>query len=478
MGLVAEATTLRIGVFLVSLLLGGVIARADVAPVIYYGRTPAPVANSDIRMESENVEIFIGEPVADSVFVRKARVKASFSMLNESNDTCRVLVGFPIFDLMYNISPHDELGIFDFSVIINNADTVIPVMSHVVGDYTTRNEKEHMWYGWDMVFPPGRTSIDVEYGLRTSHTKSRCYQNLGYIMYTGSYWKGPIDHAEITVRLPERVDSEWLVGPRTTPGYQINLREIVWVFEDFEPSRTDDIRVEFMPPELDASIKQLESRLSVDSLNANALVALARLYLKAARTSGAEPSGSGYPDFAGKAEPLLKRAVALDPSNTLAWNTYLTSYFRIHDAAFGLGWHERFPLLEEQAALIRTAYKHCPDDPGVSLWHQLITQSEWELPETLGRLDSQQTSRLSIRIPHYYEGHGSPVFTDDEMAVIREFYDEKEYQTDRGPSGGWLVRNDKPLSTESEARLKTILSRMFVRWITDQIRVHNRRAGV
>ena len=76
----------------------------DIAPTTYDGYTLTTKENSDIRMQSEEVEIYCAD---------RCRVVAKFDMRNETDKPIDLFVGFPV------ERPRSEQEIYDFRVTIN-----------------------------------------------------------------------------------------------------------------------------------------------------------------------------------------------------------------------------------------------------------------------------------------------------------------------------------------------------------------------
>jgi hypothetical protein len=314
--------------------------NADIAPMEYSGYSFAPSSNADIRMTNETVDIYVGDRISSEHYVRMARVVADFEMTNESADTISLNVGFPVEALFLRRAGWDSLstsrvddlmaqdavaeyskhGMYDFKVSVNGGEIFAPGFIKTKGQLIRKFESDYLWYGWQAVFPPGPTRVRVENKVRTNYMGGRGYQNLHYVLYSGSFWKGTIGKAVIRVHPPDDA-GEFVLG-WVTPGNSRQGKCIVWEYEDFEPGPQDNIRLLYLPFDAQKRIEELEKQVERNKRDADARTELARVYLGIA-FKGAETGQ--YPDLAKKAEILLQEVVEIDPKNALAWNIYLTN---------------------------------------------------------------------------------------------------------------------------------------------------------
>lgn len=450
-------------------------ARADIGPMVYSGPTLTPIDHSIIRMQSEAVDIFVGDRLADSSYARKVHVKARFDMLNESADTCRVRVGFPVVDLRSYAKEIAKLGIYKFRAVINGIDSVTPRLSQVVCDYAREFETEQPWFTWDVVFPPGPTVIDVEYDVVTSYAFRRSYQNIAYILYTGSFWKGSIGNASVVVHFPDAVAPEMLVSEYTTTGYEIDGNRLMWSYEDFEPERRDNIRVQFIPPDLYTKILEYRSRLATEPENVGSLFELARAYLELSDARGVV--WNGYRDYPGMAETLLQKIVELDPSNCKAWNVYLSYYCRMHAGALGTCRGGEVEVTPRQFALIKRARECCPEDRGIELWLEWADESSWVLPDTLGWRRAGDHKNIWSLERESCAGFGFS-FEAEQLDFIHFFYEEKSCDPVYRGFDAFLVRNETPVSAGARKELVNILRWLYGRRMNARIIEYNQTSGI
>lgn len=464
---------------------------ADIAPMEYHAYTLAPSSNTDIRMADETVDIRIGERVSADNYIRLAQVVAEFNMINESADTITLNVGFPVEtfflmraewrsladstvnELMANdaVKDYTERGIYDFEVSVNDDEPFAPGFIKTRGQLNNKFETDYLWFNWRTTFPPGSTQIRVTYHVPTNYSYGRGYQNLSYVLYSGSFWKDDIGHAVVRVQLP--VDAKDAVLGWVTPGYRCEGNTIIWEYEDFEPGIRDNIRLEYLPFDAQKKIEELKELVDREKENSAARIELARLYLSMAARG---PEVQNYPDLAALAEQLLEEALDIDPGNALAWNTYLTNYFRMHDKTFGLRWYMQFPLVGKQKTLIKKANEECPEDGGIQAWYALMTPSVWQPPDTLGYL-GKGGERLNLHIlgPRR-NGYSRCELSPEGVSVIESCYETKYVKSPRR----YLLVLKQDLSFEERRRVVEVLDkcRHYQSYYGDLIASYNRRSGI
>lgn len=99
------AQTKAILPFLAACLLCASVSSGDIAPMRYEGYTLSTKENSDIRMQNEEVNIYVAQ---------RCRVNAKFEMQNETDKSIVLFVGFPVEN-----EGAQKQTIYDFRVRIN-----------------------------------------------------------------------------------------------------------------------------------------------------------------------------------------------------------------------------------------------------------------------------------------------------------------------------------------------------------------------
>lgn len=140
---------------------------------------------------------------------------------------------------MSHVAPNLTL----FATLVNGKEKQTDVREEVIKEtsYDDFKVKEYRyWYTWDATFPAGKTTyIENSYSF-TPSSNSVVWQ-IGYVLKTGSNWKGNIGQAIIEVWYPSAEDLKMRVKDIKPAGYQIVGRRIVWDLRDFKPK--EDIEV-------------------------------------------------------------------------------------------------------------------------------------------------------------------------------------------------------------------------------------------
>jgi hypothetical protein len=233
-------------VILTALLYGG-IARADIYRVIGKGNTIAPLRSSEIAMDAETVLV---EPESD---FGGFQVSAVFTMRNTSNEPVECDVAFP-FESQGSARNAQE----SFKVRIGEGARAFPVSRidlKVRGESVTRAPRlPHDFAAalvWQVQWAARETkTIHVDYKMGEPEEYQGFVEGwrVRYIVRTGALWKGPIGRADITVRLNGNrmfADDFAQVGdkphdlnpPFSYPKHanRVSPTEIAWHFEKWTP---------------------------------------------------------------------------------------------------------------------------------------------------------------------------------------------------------------------------------------------------
>jgi hypothetical protein len=422
------------------------ILWGDAAPTTYDGYTLSPKDNNDIRMQSEEVNIYCAD---------RCRVVAKFEMQNETDKPIQVFVGFPV------EHPRSEQEIYDFKVTIDGKNTPREIKQvPVMGQY---NILRWTWFGWDQSFSPGSTTIRVEYHIPPSGW------NVFYRLDTGALWKGAIGRADITVHFEEPPAAEQIGAGTWPPGFQIDGKELRWRFTDIEPQLQDNIQVQCMSFAFYRELERLRDRIKEDPRDESRVIALAQRYFSMgpykgvgsdyiwgpitaqdydailAKTtdpndraafeeywrdtekrpvfdkralasqwgrwssplpgqfetihvsSGRQPvyrinhimGSAGYlpyrDEYVMKAKEMLEGLLEKNPKNAEAWMVYIANCYRFVCGAYDLGarW---CPIGPKQREIVERAYSHCPTHEGIKAWHDFVASKEanaYPMPEAL-----------------------------------------------------------------------------------------------
>lgn len=97
---------------------------------------------------------------------------------------------------------------------------------------------------WDQTFP-AKTEVTHVVTYRVRIIGARGQRTTGYTLHTGASWKGLIGKAEVILKTASgtSLDQVWWVTPHANSTR--SEEDIKWVFENFEPTKKDDIKVTF-----------------------------------------------------------------------------------------------------------------------------------------------------------------------------------------------------------------------------------------
>ena len=237
---------------------------ADISPPDWPpGANLAPDSeNTQVRMVSEIVVIEVQENIPEGS-LGEANVKASFRMHNLGSDIETMFARFPLtFWDAYSSSSGSFPEIKDVEFVVGGE----PVDWRRV-DILSDNEGTVPWAEFGVTFPPGQdVLIDVLYTAKP--VGEYPYVAYRYILETGTGWRGSIEEADIIVSLPYEANDhnvildETIGWSTTTDGAIFDGKEVRWHFENFEPTRKNNIEVSLIMP--NAWNMVLEERMRID----------------------------------------------------------------------------------------------------------------------------------------------------------------------------------------------------------------------
>jgi hypothetical protein len=325
--------SLLILAFGILLLIPGQPARADIAPPSEPpGSNISPGDSTQVQMLSETVQIQV-QPVAYQSRPRLAAefalasVKASFVMRNQGQVAEQLQVRFPLMDpsgMGDGFGNYPEIQ--GIQVRINEKPVTTSRVTSPTPNTWDDNAPPISWAAFTANFPPGRkVNINVQYNLQP--TGYFPVAEFVYILETGSGWYGTIGSADLTLSLPYEVNSQNLIYGEynTTSGGQANGQSITWHYENLEPTRDDNLRVDVVALRVWMNLLQARQVVQTNSGDANAWQTLAQ----AAGDAALDASGKGWlrTDPGGQALALesmraYQQVLALRPKNAGLWAEY------------------------------------------------------------------------------------------------------------------------------------------------------------
>ena len=419
---------------IVGVLFVGVV-RADIAPTVYNGYTFTTRENSDIRMKSEEVDVYWGQRSETRTLVS---VVARFEMVNETDKPIRMAVRFPV----STSAPED---VYDLQVWINDADSLQPVRE-IQREEPSRYWFSERWYGWDQTFSPGRTIVRVQYRVRTfmEDRGNGVYESLLYLLDSAASWKGTIAQADVRIHFAEPPTAEQVRELTWPRNWRIDGNDLCWRFENFKPGLKDNIVFQFMPFEVRHELDRLRKAVRQNPQDEQPVIELARRCFSLVEGGGHVVPGSfdilfsriDDPDdraevrrffqelgeegkkpslrieqvlsavilsfrwphgYVTEAREAMDRFLGRNPKNARVWLVYLANCHRfvpngytqeLRNRSRSLSGRDPGPVMipAEQKEIVELAYALCPDDEGIKAWHEFVTSGDPVPPEKVGQL--------------------------------------------------------------------------------------------
>lgn len=354
--------------------------QADIAPP-----APPPGANlhpgdesTQVRMAAETVLIVV-QPASTPDRDGRARVIASFSMLNLGENPETLAVRFPISanDGWYNYPEITDLGVKVNGVSTGTRRITIPDPKD--------NNYPLPWAEFEVTFPTGReVNIEVTYTL--TGIREYPYVNFEYLLETGAGWNGTIGSADLTVRLPYEtnpfnvlVDYGWGMSA-TSPGAILSGREIRWHYENLEPTSADNLSVALLMPSAWNEVLTEQANVARNPQDGEAWGRLGRIYKITSRLRKEFRSDAGGQELFELSIAAYERATALLPNDAL-WHAGFAEL--LFD---GYYWEEysRFEKPGMLRALQELAYAYALDQNEPFIL-ELVDEVHYALPDGLSK---------------------------------------------------------------------------------------------
>jgi hypothetical protein len=191
------------------------------------GRTPEGVysmTDSEVEMESEEISIDLEQSTAECVFVFHNTGKAR-----------TVLMGFPgKLDKSRGseLTPEANLSLHDFKTYVKGKSLPVRKEKEVKGSLDLPFYEE--WFTFEVPFKAGeRITVRNTYSFTPSHVSTGDVFT-GYVLQTGSTWKGTIGNARVIFKLGSI--KPWEIVALGPGGYRFEGNGILWEGRDIEPS--------------------------------------------------------------------------------------------------------------------------------------------------------------------------------------------------------------------------------------------------
>ena len=291
--------------FVTLLFVSPLSVQADVAPPPKpAGSNPYPGDEiTQVRMEEETVLISVSDLYYEDS-LGKAFVTATFHMRNIGDGTEEMYVRFPI---------NTGEG---YPIPSEIEDLVVRVDGKEVD--TSVVEDEFKWEEFFVAFPPQEeVIITVKYTLEATGYAQESFVQYGYVLETGSGWKGTIGSVDIILRLPYEASPQ-NVFLHSHPGGSIEGNDVRWHYDDLEPERKDNFQIMISKPVLWKLMLEEKENVRNDPSDDEAWGRLAKAYKELSMGIKKWPRGDqGGVELFYLSMDAYDQAVTLDPDDAL-----------------------------------------------------------------------------------------------------------------------------------------------------------------
>ncbi len=258
-----------------------------------YGPNDASVAiapsgeKTNVKMKSEKVVLDIADGKDKEV---DARVTATFTMYNDSDLDENISVYFPLTSGFYKENFEGDLDarakishfeVFNGKTNINTTNG----FNEFSDDQAEKNNvvKKYPVKIWNQRFPARvDTIVTVKYIVKAFHpmTPFRFYNELSYVLSTGSGWRGVIGKGDVIFHFPFNISDGLMIDKTENDNLKSSIigSDLIYSFSNLEPDFLDNITIHFYTPFIMNDIEMLKSTMNDRSVDD--LMQLARLYGK------------------------------------------------------------------------------------------------------------------------------------------------------------------------------------------------------
>jgi hypothetical protein len=206
-------------------------ADADDAVLGRVGEAVRPLTETPVEMTGEVVKIKLGQ--------KFTRVDAVFTFHN-SGAAAEVLMGFPEAPPRADgESEGDDTALHDFEAFVDGEKVAVEKRTGLAPENGAKELSYPAWHTFTVPFEAGQTrEVRNTYRVKNGYSSEGTIRS-GYILTTGSVWKGSIGLVRVTVE-PDGVLPYNLQGV-SPAGYRFAGDSLVWEWKNFEPDRNIEI---------------------------------------------------------------------------------------------------------------------------------------------------------------------------------------------------------------------------------------------
>jgi tetratricopeptide (TPR) repeat protein len=385
---------------LIVIVLSPFSVRADIAPPDQPpGANLAPeYENTQVRMVSETVLIEVEERNSENS-LGHANVTARFVMHNLGSDIETMFVRFPL--TFWNGASdgfwsYPELSDIQFSV---GGETV--GWQRVTTPNPQNEEYPIPWAAFGVTFPPHQDVL-IEVAYTAKPVGEYPFVSYSYILETGAGWKGGIGSADLIVRLPyEANDRNVIIGETTgwsvtSPGVELEDREVSWHFENFEPTWENNIEISLVIPSAWRRVLEEQANVTKNPQDGEAWGRLGKIYKEIASLRRLMREDEGGKELYQLALEAYQNAVNLLPNDAL-WHAGFADLLWNH--AYWDVFQPGSPNLDEiqrAVAEIKIAYELKPEDPKVL---DILDNMTYGMPSAIERVEDGYVFSLLTATP-------------------------------------------------------------------------------
>lgn len=188
-----------------------------------------PITQSDISMTSEEIHIQLTD-------YAKARVTCRFDFRNFGKAQT-VLMGFPAqLNETGELSPDEVFWVHNFTARDEDGDLEVTLADTIPNPPIKYGmEKYKKWYCFSVDFDKGESkTLYHTYEISFPYV-STGHVSMGYVLETGSLWKGPLGHSKVIFDFGD-IPMYTLEGIYPNNFFRIDGNQLIWERKDFKPS--------------------------------------------------------------------------------------------------------------------------------------------------------------------------------------------------------------------------------------------------
>ena len=177
--------------------------------------------------------------------------------------------------------------------------------------------------------------MDIRVKYRLEGSGEYPFVSFEYILSTGAGWKDTIGSAILIVRLPYEANFhnsilDYQIGwSQTSPGAVLQGDEIRWHYEDFEPTREQDLDVALVMPSAWQKVLDEQAKIARNPEDGEAWGRLGKLYKEMTFLRKEVRGDNGGPELYELSEEAYAKSIALLPDDAV-WHAGFAELYLMH----------------------------------------------------------------------------------------------------------------------------------------------------